>query len=341
MNKSKSDLIKLLKEKDKNISDLENLLDNKEEHIDYLSDEIESMNEYMNYQDEVIESHNEEIDQTVNEYEDRIDTLLREFREEREESNRRHQETLKRLEQEAEQNENRFILQINELRNNSAKMVNSVENNVKTNTNNRINVTPKETQREILRLSINREELDSTNTITIKINRCQRKHLKKLDPNELQLGKLLETPNSISTLNKFIEISSIEINRISSNKLEIFIEDLELFQEEFEKFVINSQYLNELEIIPEEVKSQINSNRLRYENLTKHTYYLDNAFRALILNEEDNLLEYYIKSTNRTIQILKIQNKLVGKLVKVNGITKRRVASIRLINNIYQITFRD
>lgn len=68
---------------------------------------------------------------------------------------------------------------------------------------------------------------------------------------------------------------------------------------------------------------------------------LENSYRALIFNEEDNLLEYYIKSTNRTIQILNVQHKLVGKLMKVNGITKKRVASIRLINDVYQITFRD
>ena len=323
MNKSKSDLIKLLKEKDEEIND-------KNEYIDILEENLEDTIDYYDI------------------YEDRIDTLLIEIREQREETNRRfdeqdrqHQETLRRLEQEAEQNENRFILQINELRNNSAKMMNSIENNVKTNTNNKINVTPKETQREVLRLSINKDDLANEETIMIKVNRCQKKYLKPLKSEELQLGKLLETPNAISTLNKFIETSSIEINRVTSNKLEIFIEDLELFQEEFEKFVINSQSLNELEIIPEEVKSQVNSNRLRYENLTKHTYYLDNAFRTLIFNEEDNLLEYYIKSSNRTIQILNIQNKLVGKLVKVNGITKRRVASVRLINNIYQITFRD
>ena len=146
----------------------------------------------------------------------------------------------------------------------TVKIVNSVKNTVKSNTNNKINVTPKEPQREVLRLFINREDLNNENKIIIKINRCQLKYLKKLESNELQLGKLLETPNAIVTLNKFIEISSINITRLSSNKLEINIDQLELFQSEFKNFVIESQNLNELEIIPEEVDKEVNYKLLKF-----------------------------------------------------------------------------
>ena len=146
----------------------------------------------------------------------------------------------------------------------TVKIVNSVKNAVKSNTNNKINVTPKEPQREVLRLFINREDLNNENKIIIKINRCRLKYLKKLESNELQLGKLLETPNAIVTLNKFIEISSINITRLSSNKLEINIDQLELFQSEFKNFVIESQNLNELEIIPEEVDKEVNYKLLKF-----------------------------------------------------------------------------
>ena len=192
----------------------------------------------------------------------------------------------------------------------TVKIVNSVKNTIKSNTDSKINVTPKEPQREVLRLFINREELNSTDKITIKINRCQHKYLKPLKAEELQLGKLLETSNSISTLNKFIETSSIEITRLSSNKLQIDIDRLELFQEEFKSFVINSQSLNELEIIPEEVNNEVNYNLLKYENLINNLYhekrgavalqryYLEGSYRSLQYNQQTNSLYYTIKSTN-------------------------------------------
>ena len=194
--------------------------------------------------------------------------MLQELREERKEAERRHkeamensrkehEETIKRIEKESDEALQRHLTQINELRTSTAKIINSVKNTVKTNTDNKINVTSKEPQKEVLRLFINKEDLNNEDVITIKINRCQRKYLKKLEPEELQLGKLLETPNAISTLNKFIETSSINITRLTSNKLQTDIDKLELFQNEFKTFVINSQSLNELEIISEEVNNEI------------------------------------------------------------------------------------
>ena len=235
----------------------------------------------------------------------------------------------------------------------TAKIVSSVKNTIKSNTDSKINVTPKEPQREVLRLFINREEVDSIDKITIKINKCQHKYLNKLESNELQLGKLLNTANAISTLNKFIETSSIEITRLSSNKLQIDIDRLELFLEEFKSFVINSRSLNELEIISEEVNNEINYNLLKYENLINNLYhakrgavalqryYLEGSYRSLQYNQQTNSLYYTIKSTNRIVQIIIIQNTLQSKLVKINGTTKRRINTIRLINDIYEVTYRE
>ena len=271
----------------------------------------------------------------------RYETTIANLNKQNEEAERRHKETMEQLRKESEENEQRFIIQITKMDVETAKIVNSVKNTVKLNTDSKISVTPKEPQKEVLRLFINRSDLSNEDTITIKINRCQHKYLKKLESEELQLGKLLETPNAISTLNKFIETSSIEITRLSSNKLEINIDQLELFQSEFKKFVIESQQLNELKIIPEEVNNEVNYNLLKYENLINNLYYLEGSYRSLQYNIQEDRLYYTIKSTNRVAQITNIQNLLQGKLVKINGVTKRRINTIRLINDIYQITYRD
>ena len=271
----------------------------------------------------------------------RYETTIANLNKQNEEAERRHKETMEQLRKESEENEQRFIMQITKMDVETAKIVNSVKNTVKLNTDSKISVTPKEPQKEVLRLFINRSDLSNEDTITIKINRCQHKYLKKLESEELQLGKLLETPNAISTLNKFIETSSIEITRLSSNKLEINIDQLELFQSEFKKFVIESQQLNELKIIPEEVNNEVNYNLLKYENLINNLYYLEGSYRSLQYNIQEDRLYYTIKSTNRVVQITNIQNLLQGKLVKINGVTKRRINTIRLINDIYQITYRD
>ena len=246
-----------------------------------------------------------------------------------------------RLEKEHEEAVQRHLIQINELRSSTVKIVNSVKDTVKSNTDSKINITPTEPQREVLRLFINKEDLNNQDTIIIKINRCQKKYLKPLKSEELQLGKLLNTPNAISTLNKFIETSSIEIVRLSSNKLQIDINQLELFQSEFKNFVIESQQLKEIEIISDEVNNEINQYLLKYDNLIKNLYYLDGAYRALTYNEGENRLQYYIKSTNTTVIITNIQNTLQGKLVKIDGNIKKRVNTIRLINDVYILTYRD
>ena len=159
--------------------------------------------------------------------------------------------------------------------------------------------------------------------------------------------------NSHLDVDKLLETSTINVNRLSSNKLQIDIDRLELFQEEFKSFVINSQSLNELEIIPEEVNNEVNYNLLKYENLINNLYhakrgavalqryYLEGSYRSLQYNQQTNSLYYTIKSTNIVVQIINIQNTLQGKLVKINGTTKRRINTIRLINDKYEITYRD
>ena len=272
---------------------------------------------------------------------------------EKEEAERRHQETIEQLRKEADENEQRFILQMNKMDAQTVKIVNSVKNSVKSNTNGSINRPQENNQREVLRLFINRSDLSNEDIINIKINRCQLKYLKPLKFEELQLGNLLNTPNAISTLNKFIETSSIEIVRLSSNKLQIDIDQLELFQSEFKKFVIESQQLKEIEIIPEEVNNEVNYNLLKYENLINNLYHakrgavalqryhLEGSYRSLQYNQQTNSLYYTIKSTNRVVQITNIQNLLQGKLVKINGTTKKRINTIRLINDKYEVTYRD
>ena len=98
--------------------------------------------------------------------------------------------------------------------------------------------------------------------------------------------------------------------------------------------------MNEIEIISEDINQDINQNLLKYDNLTKHLYYLNNGYRALTYNEAERVLQYTIKSTNQVVTITNIQNTLRGKSVKVNGITKQKVDTIRLVNDIYIVTFR-
>ena len=259
--------------------------------------------------------------------------LLKELREERELAERRHKETIERLERDAKEAAQRHLTQVNELRASTSRIINSVKKNVKSNIDGTISKQPENNQKEVLRLFINREDLSSTDKIIIKVNRCQLKYLKKLESNEIQLGKLLNIPNAMSTLNKFIETSSIEMVRLTSNKLQINIDHLELFQEEFEKFVINSQNLNELEIISEEIDKEIDYELTRYENLLKHLYFLEGAYRALTYNSTINKLQYHIKTGDRIVTINNIQNTLQNKscnLIKMS----RRYAQNRFCNKI-------
>ena len=266
--------------------------------------------------------------------------LLKEIREEREISELRHKETMEQLRKEAEDNEQKFILQIQQMKTQTARIMNGIKNDSKINLDDAIDKPFTDDKKEILRLYINKEDLSSHDKIIIKVNRCQLKYLKKLNLNELQLGTLLNTPNAIVTLNKFIKTSTIEITRLSSNKLEIKIDDLELFLEEFKIFVTNSQNLNEIEIIPEEVNKEIDYILLKYENLTKHLYFLEGDYRALTFNKTINKLQYYIKSADRTVTINNIQNTLQNKTCKIDGIEKSKVNTIRLINDKYEITFK-
>lgn len=95
------------------------------------------------------------------------------------------------------------------------------------------------------------------------------------------------------------------------------------------------------------VNYEINYKLIKFENLTKHLYFLEGAYhcvavssrfawyQTLTYNQDINKLQYYIKSGDRIITINNIQNTLQNKTCKINCITKSKVNTIRLINDKY------